>query len=216
MAPTFLKAGLVLLSQLHLAWALVPRAPTTSSLASNLLDITGTRADCIAWRKAQDGEDCTVFEKPFGLSQNEFIALNNKMDPVINKECTNLIAGKVYCVEVPSSSSFSIPTSAKTTLDTAKTTLATATAMTTMTTMTTTTTTTKTGTSSVVTPTPYQSGMVNNCYKFFFVEDKDTTCYSIAQEKSVSINDILKWNPGMKGDCNNLWLHNNICIGAPA
>lgn len=85
MAPTFLKAGLVLLSQLHLAWALVPRAPTTSSLASNLLDITGTRADCIAWRKAQDGEDCTVFEKPFGLSQNEFIALNNKMDPVINK-----------------------------------------------------------------------------------------------------------------------------------
>ncbi|KAF3063307.1 LysM domain-containing protein [Trichoderma lentiforme] len=203
MAPTLLKFGLLLLSQLHLTWALVPRAPATSSSASNQPQESSTiAADCIGFQLAQLDDDCTKF----GIDREVFLSLN----PGINKDCTNLLAGFVYCTKkADGSSSSSIDTSAKPTA-------ATATAMTTMTTVTkTTTTSSATSSVAVVTPSPIQPGMVDNCNDFYFVKDKDDTCYSISQLKGKSIDDIKKWNPRVKGekdDCT-VWLNFYICTG---
>ncbi|PKK50828.1 hypothetical protein CI102_4464 [Trichoderma harzianum] len=181
MAPTLLNFGLLLLAQLHLTWALVPRASATSSLASNQPQQTGTAINCAQFETVVKDQTCDSFQN-FGLDRDQFKALN----PQINKECKNLIAGERYCVKLAVSSSSSIDTSAKTTL-------ATATAMTTMTT----------------------TGMVNNCIEFWYVTAKDT-CYSIAQARGKTVGDITKWNPGVKEDCSELWLHNNICTGVSA
>ncbi|KAK0762973.1 hypothetical protein N5P37_004499 [Trichoderma harzianum] len=204
MAPTLLNFGLLLLAQLHLTWALVPRASATSSLASNQPQQTGTAINCAQFETVVKDQTCDSFQN-FGLDRDQFKALN----PQINKECKNLIAGERYCVKLAVSSSSSIDTSAKTTL-------ATATAMTTMTTVTkTTTTSSATSSVAVVTPIPFQTGMVNNCIEFWYVTAKDT-CYSIAQARGKTVGDITKWNPGVKEDCSELWLHNNICTGVSA
>ncbi|KAK4064326.1 hypothetical protein Trihar35433_7843 [Trichoderma harzianum] len=204
MAPTLLKFGLLLLAQLHLTWALVPRASATSSLASNQPQQTGTAINCAQFETAVYNQTCDSFSD-FGLNRDQFKALNTQIDA----ECKNLIAGQSYCVKSAVSSSSSIATSAKTTL-------ATVTAMTTMTTVTkTTTASSATSSVAVVTPIPFQTGMVNNCIEFWFVNEKDT-CYSIAQARGKTIGDITKLNPGVKGDCSELWLHNSICTGVSA
>ncbi|KAL5095302.1 hypothetical protein Trisim1_000078 [Trichoderma cf. simile WF8] len=89
MAPTLLKFGLLLLAQLHLTWALVPRASATSSLALDEQEKSRFAANCIGFQVAQLHDDCTKF----GIDRGVFLSLN----PGINLDCTNLIAGLPYC-----------------------------------------------------------------------------------------------------------------------
>ena len=80
------------------------------------------------------------------------------------------------------------------------------------TTTTTTSTTTTSTTTSVTTPLPTQSGMVSNCDAFYLVASGDT-CTTVAQKKSVSVTDIIAWNPAVGTGCTNLWLGYYICVG---
>ncbi|KAK4084356.1 uncharacterized protein Triagg1_836 [Trichoderma aggressivum f. europaeum] len=186
LAPTFLKAGLLLLSQLHLTWALVPRA-------------TGLIANCAQQTTATDGNTCDSFGG-FGLSRDAFKALN----PKINEKCTNLIAGELYCVKVSATSSSSIATSAKTTPTTA-------TVMTTMTTMTTVTKTTATSSAdnSVPTSLHLHPGYVENCKDHERVQSGDT-CYKIATRKGTTPEMIMKLN-SVGTQCEKLFLGYDVC-----
>ncbi|GLA24712.1 hypothetical protein CBS147346_8935 [Aspergillus niger] len=82
----------------------------------------------------------------------------------------------------------------------------------TTTTTTTTSTTTTSTTTAVTTPLPTQSGMVSNCDAFYLVASGDT-CTTVAQKKSVSVTDIIAWNPAVGTGCTNLWLGYYICVG---
>ncbi|EHA28328.1 hypothetical protein ASPNIDRAFT_136869, partial [Aspergillus niger ATCC 1015] len=64
----------------------------------------------------------------------------------------------------------------------------------------------------VTTPLPTQSGMVSNCDAFYLVASGDT-CTTVAQKKSVSVTDIIAWNPAVGTGCTNLWLGYYICVG---
>lgn len=65
----------------------------------------------------------------------------------------------------------------------------------------------------VETPTPVQPGMVDNCADFHLVENGDT-CYDIAIENDISLNDFLEWNPEVGGAaCTGLWLDAYVCVG---
>ncbi|KAJ4862673.1 hypothetical protein T069G_03627 [Trichoderma breve] len=69
---------------------LIPRAPATSSLASNEpQESPRFAANCIGFQLAQQHDDCSKF----GIARDVFLDLN----PVINQDCTNLIAGLAYC-----------------------------------------------------------------------------------------------------------------------
>ncbi|UKZ53501.1 hypothetical protein TrVGV298_007293 [Trichoderma virens] len=122
MAPTSLKAGLLLLAQLQLTWAMIlgPRrptsasGPTTASLASGMPQQTGTSTQCNNFYLVEPDEQCDIIEARFGLSRDQFITLN----PTVDKACTTLIAGYLYCVGSPGFDKFStssIPTSAQAT-----------------------------------------------------------------------------------------------------
>lgn len=78
MAPTCLKAGLVLLSQLHLTRAMIlaPRQQVTCSFAT----------------AASPRDTCDSFAAEWGLTEQTFESLN----PGVS--CPNLVVGQNYCV----------------------------------------------------------------------------------------------------------------------
>ncbi|KAL7797864.1 hypothetical protein V8C43DRAFT_303609 [Trichoderma afarasin] len=156
---------------------------------------TGMTTKCEEFYEVVDKDNCFNVAGKYHIPLETFYSWN----PAIGPNCAFLQLGYSVCVK---ESGYKPQTEATT--------------MTTMTTLATVT--KKTDTSSVtssaaaVTPTPFQTGMVNNCIDFWLVKDKDT-CYSIAQAKKKTIDDIKKWNPDMKGDCNKLLLGFNICTG---
>ncbi|KAL7952619.1 hypothetical protein V8C34DRAFT_318880 [Trichoderma compactum] len=161
---------------------------------------TGMTTKCKLFYQVADKDDCAGVATKYNIPLETFY----KWNPAVRDDCAILQVGYSVCVKEIDDK----PQAGATT-------------MTTMTTMTTVT--KKTGTSSVTssvtTPTPFQSGMVNNCYDFFYVKTKDDTCASIAELKGISADDIKKWNPSVKGvknDCSELWLNYHICTGAPA
>ncbi|KAF4952928.1 hypothetical protein FGADI_6361 [Fusarium gaditjirri] len=56
----------------------------------------------------------------------------------------------------------------------------------------------------VETPSPIQSGLVSNCKKFHMVQTT-TTCASIQKYYSISLAQLVKWNPAIGSKCTALW-----------
>lgn len=65
---------------------------------------------------------------------------------------------------------------------------------------------------SVVTPTPTQTGMADGCNKFHKVA-RDEGCQQIADDNSISLGDLLAWNPDVGSDCRNLKYDYFVCVG---
>ncbi|KAH8432867.1 uncharacterized protein LDX57_010497 [Aspergillus melleus] len=63
----------------------------------------------------------------------------------------------------------------------------------------------------VATPTPIQPGMTTSCKKFYQVVSGDE-CGKIASKAGITLQDFLKWNPGVGGGCESLWLGYYVCI----
>jgi LysM repeat protein len=67
-------------------------------------------------------------------------------------------------------------------------------------------------TTGVTTPTPTQTGMVDGCDKFHKVE-KDEGCQKIADDFSISVNQLKEWNPDVGKECTNLKYDFYACVG---
>lgn len=65
----------------------------------------------------------------------------------------------------------------------------------------------------ITTPEPAQAGMVDNCNRFYHVEQYDY-CYAIAAEFNVTPAQLAEWNTDIGGEaCTNLWAGYYICVG---
>jgi LysM repeat protein len=64
----------------------------------------------------------------------------------------------------------------------------------------------------IATPVPIQTGMTNNCRRFYFVRSGDT-CASVARGAGISEATFYSWNTGVGSSCSALWLDTWYCIG---
>ncbi|KAJ4169798.1 hypothetical protein NW754_005946 [Fusarium falciforme] len=64
----------------------------------------------------------------------------------------------------------------------------------------------------ISTPSPIQTGMVNNCNKFHLVQ-KTTTCASIQNYYKITMEQLAKWNPAVGSKCTALWADYHVCVG---
>lgn len=64
----------------------------------------------------------------------------------------------------------------------------------------------------IATPTPYQSGMVDNCDTFHSIESGDE-CAGIARGAGISLSDFYAWNSGVAAGCTGLRLGYYVCVG---
>ncbi|KAL7755294.1 hypothetical protein ACKLNR_015051 [Fusarium oxysporum f. sp. zingiberi] len=64
----------------------------------------------------------------------------------------------------------------------------------------------------VETPSPIQTGLVGNCKKFHQVQST-TTCASIQKYYSISLAQLMKWNPAIGSKCTALWAKYWVCVG---
>lgn len=62
----------------------------------------------------------------------------------------------------------------------------------------------------VVTPTPVQTGIVQKCKSFHSVVAGDS-CYDIAANAGISLDNFYSWNPAIGSDCGSLWVDYNVC-----
>ncbi|PYH81263.1 hypothetical protein BO82DRAFT_336349 [Aspergillus uvarum CBS 121591] len=257
MAPTSLKAGLLLLPQLHLAWgmAIAPRQQvictyetaassgdtcqsfsagwgldvstfrslnpgitcpdlvagqnycvvgtvlsggsttssstltTSTSTAVSLSSSTphqpqqtGTAANCDQFYLVQIGDSCEKIEAQFDISATQFLEWN----PSVNSDCSNILAGYYYCVDVPGTTAPVTTTVPATT-------------------------TTTTPADGITTPTPIQTGMTDNCSKFDLVQSGDS-CEAIAAKYDIQLSSFYTWNPAVGSSCANLDVGYYVCV----
>jgi LysM repeat protein len=64
----------------------------------------------------------------------------------------------------------------------------------------------------ISTPTPTQPGMVDNCNKFYMVNDGEG-CADIASKNGISLSQFLTWNPQAGSTCTGLWSKTYACVG---
>jgi LysM repeat protein len=119
------------------------------------------------------------------------------MNPSIDSECRNLLAGVDYCVApvdgttVPSLTSTLQPTQPPSTSSTATPT-------------------------AVPPPAPTSPGTTSTCYKWYTTVSGDT-CDKITTSSSITFAQFRAWNPYIDSTCSNLWADTAYCVaGASA
>ncbi|GKZ37251.1 hypothetical protein AbraIFM66950_008708 [Aspergillus brasiliensis] len=177
---------------------------SSSSAAPYQPQPTGTAANCDQFYLVELGDSCEKIEAQFGISASEFLDWNPSInsgwpntcsmifaqaDQTNLTDCTNILAGYYYCVDVPG---------------------ATTNPVTTTTTVPTTTTTTTPG-DGITTPTPIQTGMTDNCNKFDLVQSGDT-CEAIAAKYNIPLSTFYAWNPAVGSSCADLDLGYYVCV----
>ncbi len=162
-------------------------APSTTSTGAGVATPSpfqsGMTLNCIKFHLAKARDTCDHIAEAAGIVVEQFYAWN----PDVGPNCGLLLAGFEYCVGV-----IGMPTPHATTTATA--------------------TATSTATSGIVTPTPTQDGMVDNCNKFYLVQKGDT-CAKVASKNGVSLEHFYKWNPSVGADCSMLMLGAYVCVG---
>lgn len=145
---------------------------------------TGMTTSCNKFYLVQSGDSCAVIATTYNVPLATFYSWN----PAVGSSCATLDVGYYVCVDAIG---YTPP-------------------------KTTTTTTKKTSTTSsgngITTPTPFETGMVNNCKKFYLVKSGDS-CATIATSQKTTAANIEKWNPGVGSTCTTLWLGDYICVG---
>ncbi|KAL2822248.1 hypothetical protein BDW59DRAFT_163841 [Aspergillus cavernicola] len=142
---------------------------------------------CTAFHLVVSGDTCAAIAEDAGISLTNFVTWN----PDMGSDRSGLWLGYYVCIGTDSSASSSTPTPTTATSTTS--------------------TTTSTG-NGVTTPTPYESGMVDNCDDFYLVVSGDT-CSSIVADAGVTLDDFYTWNPTVRTDCSGLWLGYYVCVG---
>ncbi|RAK99291.1 LysM peptidoglycan-binding domain-containing protein [Aspergillus ibericus CBS 121593] len=142
---------------------------------------TGTAANCDRFYLVQLGDSCDKIEAQFDISASEFLDWN----PSINSDCTNILAGYYYCVDVPGASSPGTTTTVPAT--------------------------TTTPADGITTPTPIQTGMTDTCNKFDLVQQGDN-CAAIAAKYNIPLSTFYAWNPAVGSSCADLDLGYYVCV----
>ncbi|WPG98094.1 Hypothetical protein R9X50_00088000 [Acrodontium crateriforme] len=166
------------------AAALTPTVSTslTSSSTSSQYQPqqTGTAANCNQFYLVPPGASCDAIETQFDITASEFIAWN----PSINSDCTNILAGYYYCVNVAGATK---PATTTTSPAVTK------------------------PSNGITTPTPIQDGMTGNCNKFDLVQSGDT-CDAIASKYGIPLSTFYTWNPAVGSSCAYLDLGDYVCV----
>ncbi|GKZ86835.1 hypothetical protein AnigIFM56816_002765 [Aspergillus niger] len=164
----------------------IPSTTSSSSSSSSTAPYqpqqTGTAADCDKFYLVEKGDSCGKIEAQFGISASEFLDWN----PSINSDCTNILAGYYYCVDVPGATTDPVTT-------------------------TTVPVTTTTPSDGITTPTPIQTGMTGKCNKFDLVQSGDT-CELIAAKYDIPLSTFYTWNPAVGSSCSDLDLGYYVCV----
>jgi hypothetical protein len=63
----------------------------------------------------------------------------------------------------------------------------------------------------VETPSPIQGGMTTSCNRFHLVDGE--LCSSILKKYQISLEDFVRWNPGVGEVCENMWDRYYVCVG---
>ena len=113
---------------------------------------------------------------------------NIEQNPSVLDDCSGIVVGNSYCVEVGT-----FPTTTKAT------------------TTTTTTTTEPTGK-----PSPTQPGLIDTCTAFYKTVEGDV-CDTIVRlyGGTFTVADFIKWNPGVGAECRDMWADTYYCVGIP-
>ncbi|OAA63388.1 peptidoglycan-binding protein [Niveomyces insectorum RCEF 264] len=165
----------------------------------------GIAANCISWWLVKNTDTCDIITTANSITLEQFLAWNPDVGNGSNN-CTQLVPDYDVCVLVeglepggnqtitsrPPGNSTSPTSSVPPTRTTS------------------TKTSTRPGGSN--TPVPVQSGMVQGCKRFYFVEPNDG-CWAISNSAKIDLNDFYKWNPAVRTDCTLLQAGYYVCIG---
>ncbi|KAL4883886.1 hypothetical protein BJY04DRAFT_226219 [Aspergillus karnatakaensis] len=150
-------------------------------------------SSCTYWANDIASHDtCAALQDYFGITTQQLASWNPSLSVT---DCT-LTEGNSYCVEGPN-----VPPPTSTTRTTTTTTTSTRTA-------TTATTTTPSG------PSPTQPGIEPSCNEFYRVITGDT-CYDIAVEYGIQLQQFYEWNPAVGTSCAGLQAGYFVCVGIP-
>lgn len=177
----------------------------------------GTTDDCSKWVEYSSGLTCSYIEKLYGMTEAEFeawvgITQNKTQDvmstnwkfyqnPIVTElgDGCSLISSLYYCVQVNftalTASSFNLYTSTSSSSPIKSSSSVAST----------------TSSSAIPTPTPYETGMVDDCDAFHYVVDGDT-CASIASAAGITTTQLETWNPNVGSSCSGLWLDYYVCV----
>ncbi|KAL0938065.1 LysM domain-containing protein-like protein 5 [Colletotrichum truncatum] len=153
---------------------------------------SNTPSDCTVWWNTDDGLSCDTVLTISGITIGQLSAMNPS-----TKSCNDWKTDYSYCVNTASGVPDPAPAPNPVTTSTPPTTTSTP---------------TNPG-NGVITPEPAQPGMVDNCNRFYQVQNGDT-CSTIASKAGVSISQLTTWNTQIGGAaCTGLWAGYNICTG---
>ncbi|KAL4744688.1 hypothetical protein BDW72DRAFT_199341 [Aspergillus terricola var. indicus] len=157
---------------------------TPSAIATTTPYETGMVDDCDAFHLVVSGDTCADIASIAGISVSDFESWN----PTVGSDCSGLWLDYYVCIGIVGGN-------------------------TTSTTTTTTTTSTSTFTGNgVTTPTPYETGMVDDCDAFHLVVSGDD-CADIASDADITLDEFYTWNPTVVTSCSGLWLGYYVCVG---
>ncbi|KAL2193081.1 LysM domain-containing protein [Corynascus similis CBS 632.67] len=173
-----------------------------------------TSSYCTWWADIRSATTCDTV-----ISEN-YITLADfrRWNPSLPATCV-LEIGKSYCVEAYSepapgpsttSTTSTIPLTSSTLTSSTSTTLATTTTILSSSTVAAPATTT-TSTNGIITPTPTQATIVDNCDEFYFVVAGDT-CDNIVAKHGITLAQFLSWNPSVGSTCSGLWASAYACV----
>ncbi|CAI7636367.1 unnamed protein product [Penicillium bialowiezense] len=154
---------------------------SSSSLAPYQPQQSGTAATCDQYHLVGDGDSCSAIESQYDISLTEFLAWN----PSLNSDCTNLLVGYYYCVNIPGATK--------------------------VTTTTTTVPVTTTPADGITAPSPVQTGITATCNKFDLVQSGDT-CAVIANKYNIPLASFYDWNPAVGSSCAHLDVGDYVCV----
>ncbi|KAJ6153687.1 hypothetical protein N7470_006646 [Penicillium chermesinum] len=177
--------------------------PTTSNTTATFVGaptttVTGTTSECYEWHIVVSGDTCQLIEAEYGITLEEFIALNT----YVNSTCGNIWPDYAYCVSGIATANNSTSTAAITATSTSP-----PISVTTSGTLT-----TATASGSITTPTPTQTGMVSGCTTFYKAVSGDG-CYAIATSYDITLDEFYEWNAAVGNDCSGLWPDYYYCVG---
>ncbi|KAH7075512.1 hypothetical protein BKA63DRAFT_602897 [Paraphoma chrysanthemicola] len=167
----------------------VPTKPSPTNGVSTPKPIQdGMVSNCNKFYFVVKDDTCYDTAAKFSISLDHFYLWN----PAVGTDCKKLFSDTYVCVGLIGSGATPTPTPGQSTTVRPSTTKA-------------------TPTNGISTPTPVQSGMVNNCDDFYLVKDNEI-CADIVKAYGISLEQFYAWNPAVGNTCSALRATYYVCV----